>query len=282
MTKRTLLVTGAAGGMGRAITRLLGPNHELVLTDVSATALDGFAKELDGEGYSIRATHAGDLGDVALLSALAGAVAGDMPLTLVHTAGLSPSQADWKRIMDVNLVTSVKLLDAVEPGLAAGSVAILIASSAGYAMPVIPQFQAILDEPLAPDLIDKLTPAIEHMSAGGPPAGAAGISYSLSKQAVLRLVEQRAIAWGKKGARITSISPGLILTPMGRSELTNTPGAAETRDAAPVGRAGTAMDIALAARFLASDDASFITGIDLRVDGGSTAAIRSDAAAGQG
>jgi len=80
--------------------------------------------------------------------------------------------------------------------------------------------------------------------------------------------------WGKHGARIVTISPGLIQTPMGRKEVAETPGAAETRDAAPAGRAGTAMDIALAARFLASDEASFITGSDLKVDGGAVAAMK--------
>ena len=129
-------------------------------------------------------------------------------------------------------------------------------------------------DPLAPGFLDHICGAIDAMSTGAP-AGAAGFSYALSKQAVVNLVERRAAAWGRAGARIVSISPGLILTPMGRKELAETPGAAQTADAAPVGRPGIAMDIAAAARFLASDDASFISGCDLRVDGGSTAALKS-------
>lgn len=274
MTQRTLLLTGAAGGMGRACARLLGADHDLILTDVSASALAAFADELTQEGYRVREARAGDLGDDALLQALVADLGGAAPFTLLHTAGLSPAMADWRRIMEVNLQATVRLIDAVEPVLRPGSVGILIASTAGHMMPPIPEVQPLFDQPLAPDFLDRLEPVIEAMAAGGVAAGAEGLSYSFSKQAVIRLVEQRARKWGQSGARIASISPGVILTPMGRKELAETRGAAETRDAAPVGRAGRAMDIALAAQFLASEAASFITGCDLRVDGGSVAATR--------
>lgn len=276
--QRKSLITGAAGGMGRACARLFGATHDLILTDVAAEPLNRFADELRAEGYNVIGVHAGDLGSNELLSAMARELKSDAPFmqpyTLIHTAGLSPAQADWQSIMTVNLVVTEKLLRALEPLLAPGSVGILIASTAGHLMPPIPDVQAILDEPLAADLLDRIGPFIEAMGAQAGPAGARGISYSLSKQAVLRLCEQRAPHWGKHGARIVTISPGLIQTPMGRKEVAETPGAAETRDAAPAGRAGTAMDIALAARFLASDEASFITGSDLKVDGGSVAAMK--------
>ncbi len=273
--RRRVLITGAAGGMGRACARLFGTTQDLILTDVSAGPLNGFADELRADGFGVVGVHAGDLGGQALLSALADDLSGDTPFTLLHTAGLSPSQADWQSIMKVNLIVTAKLLQAVEPRLQPGSVGVLIASTAGHLMPPIPAVQAILDQPLADDLLDRIGPLIEGMAMHAAPADARGISYSLSKQAVLRLCEQRASVWGAQGARIVSISPGLMLTPMGRKEVAETPGAAEMRDAAPAGRPGTAMDIALAAHFLASDSASFITGTDLRVDGGSIAAIRS-------
>lgn len=195
------------------------------------------------------------------------------PVTLVHTAGLSPAMGDWKTIMQVNLVVTVKLLDAVESALRPGSVGVLIASTAEHMMPQMPDWQQILDTPLDPGLIEALTPIVEGMT-GGSAAHMPGIGYSLSKQAVLRLVEQRAVAWGRYGARIASISPGLILTPMGGKEMAETEGATAMLEAAPVGRGGRAIDIALAAQYLASDQADFISGIDLRVDGGSVAAFR--------
>ena len=178
---------------------------------------------------------------------------------------------------DGDLVASARLLDAIEPRIAPGSVAILIASTAGYRMPVVPKIQALLDTPGAPDLIDRLGPMLAGIIGEGNPMGMAGASYSLSKQALHRLCEQRATAWGARGARIVTISPGLMLTPMGYSEIESTSGAAAMRGANPIPRTGTAMDVALAARFLASDDASFITGCDLRIDGGSIAATRSRA-----
>jgi NAD(P)-dependent dehydrogenase (short-subunit alcohol dehydrogenase family) len=271
--RRKALITGAAGGMGRACARLFGSTHDLVLTDAVAEPLERFSDDLRAEGFTVLATHAGDLGNAALLSTLVADATGDVPLTLIHTAGLSPSQADASAIMAVNLVATVKLLDAIEPILTSGSVAVVIASTAGHMMPVIPEIAPLFADPLAPGFLDNVCGAIEAMS-GGAPAGAPGFSYALSKQAVIALVEKRAAAWGQHGARIVSISPGLILTPMGRKELAETQGAAQTADAAPVGRSGIAMDIALAARFLASDEASFVSGCDLRVDGGSTAVLK--------
>jgi NAD(P)-dependent dehydrogenase (short-subunit alcohol dehydrogenase family) len=272
---RKVLITGAAGGMGRACARLFGATQDLVLADVAAEPLGRFAEELRGEGFGVTGVHVGDLGDEAVLAALASDLGGGEPFKLIHTAGLSPSQADWRSIMSVNLVATEKLLRAVEIHLRPGSVGIVIASTAGHQMPLIPDAQSILDEPLAENLLDRIAPLVEAIGAQAGPAGARGVSYSLSKQAVIRLCEQRARAWGRHGSRIISISPGLILTPMGRKELAETPGAAEMRDAAPAGRAGTAMDIALAAQFLASEGASFITGCDLRVDGGAIAGLRS-------
>jgi NAD(P)-dependent dehydrogenase (short-subunit alcohol dehydrogenase family) len=273
ITRPKVLITGAAGGMGRACARLFGATKDLVLTDASAASLTEFVTEIEAEGLTVFSSHAGDLGSNELISALTKDVAGALPLTLIHTAGLSPALAPARPIMAINLVATVKLLNAVEPILRPGSVAILIASMAGHMIPSIPDALAILADPLATDFMDRIMHLVDTMSANAP-AGAAGTSYSLSKQAVISLVEQRALSWGQRGARIVSISPGLILTPMGRKELTDTVGAMQLNEMAPAGRPGVAADIALAARFLASDEASFITGCDLRVDGGGTAVAR--------
>jgi NAD(P)-dependent dehydrogenase (short-subunit alcohol dehydrogenase family) len=275
-TRRKALITGAAGGMGRACARLFGATQDLVLTDAAAPALERFADELRAEGFTVLGVHAGDLGNDALLAAMVADMAGTGPLTLIHTAGLSPSLANADAIMKVNLVATVKLLDAIEPVLRPGSAAVLIASSAGHLMPPIPDAHALMASPLTADFLPKINALVQGMSEGDG-MKAAGISYSLSKQAVLTLTQRRALVWGPLGARITSISPGMILTPMGKKEAT-TPGGAMMQNAAPLGRPGVAADIALAAHFLASDQASFITGTDLLVDGGSVAAFRQGAA----
>jgi NAD(P)-dependent dehydrogenase (short-subunit alcohol dehydrogenase family) len=100
------------------------------------------------------------------------------------------------------------------------------------------------------------------------------VAYGLSKWAVRRLVIQRAPAWGAEGARIVSLSPGIIDTPMGRQELEQQPMMAGIIDATPLGRTGTADEIAAVIEFLCSPGASFVTGTDLLVDGGSTEQVR--------
>lgn len=275
ISRKKLLITGAAGGMGRACARLLGATCDLVLSDVAAKALSAFAAELEGEGFTVIGSHAGDLADDSVLAAITEDLRGDGPITIVHTAGLSPALADWQAIMTVNLIATEKLLAAIEPLLTPGSVAVLIASTAGHLMPAIPDLDKLLDAPLAPAFLESVGAMVEAMAPMAGPAGAGGISYSMSKRGVLRQAERKAASWGKRGARIVSVSPGLILTSMGRKELAETQGAAQMNDAAPAGRPGTAMEIALAVQFLVSDNAAFITGCDLRVDGGSVGAMRS-------
>jgi NAD(P)-dependent dehydrogenase (short-subunit alcohol dehydrogenase family) len=271
--RRKVLITGAAGGMGRACARLFGATDDLILTDVVAEPLARFADELRGDAYNVVA-HAGDLSSDELTSSLAREVADGAPFAVVHTAGLSPALADWKAIMQVNLVATETLLRALEPALVPGSVTVLIASVAGHMMPAIPEVQAVLASPLAPDFFEKIEAIINGMGGASSPGGMGGISYTLSKHAVHSICQRRSIEWGAKGARIVSISPGMILTPMGRAEIANTSGAQQLLDATPVGRVGMAMDIALAAQFLASDAAGFISGTDLLVDGGGNAGMK--------
>ena len=277
--RRKVLITGAAGGMGRACARLFGASDDLVLTDVTVAGLQAFSDELSADGYRV-AAHAGDLADRALLDKLSGELGGGQPVVVVHAAGLSPSLADWRAIMQVNLIGTEILLQVLEPALVPGSVVVLIASSAGHMMPAVPQVDAVLADPLQPGFLDAIEAIIDGMGGKASPGGLGGLSYTLSKRAVHTMTQRRAIEWGPRGIRVVSISPGMILTPMGRSEIVNTAGASQVLEAAPVGRGGMAMDIALSAQFLASGAASFITGTDLLIDGGSTAAIKSAMASG--
>lgn len=268
------IITGASGGMGRACARLLGGSGDLILTDVVGDKLQQFTEELRNEGIVVRGSYAGDLADPTILQQITSDLDEGMPFHLVHTAGLSPVQAEWTTILSVNLIATELLLEALEPHLVPGSVAVLIASSAGHSMPVIQDVQNILDDALAPNLLERIQPSVFQMGKLSGEAGEAGVAYSLSKQAVIRLCQRRAMSWGRQGCRIVSISPGLIMTPMGRKELEEGHGAAESLKATPVGHAGSAMDIAFAAQFLLSDAARFITGTDLLVDGGVTGAAR--------
>jgi len=270
-----VIITGATGGMGRACAWLFGSAHELVLTDVGREPLEQFAEELRDDGFRVLA-FAGDIASEPVLSRIAQVADGTCPITLIHTAGIGPSQADWRTIISINLIAAARVVRAVEPSLAAGSVAVLIASMAGYMMPPVPQLAALVADPLAPGLLDALAPIVAEMAPEDGVEGNQGLAYILSKYGIHRLAENCAGPWGRKGARIASISPGFIMTPMGRRELISSPTSAAHADTSPLGRRGTAMDIALAAQFLASDAAAYVTGCDLRVDGGSTAVSRTD------
>ena len=249
----------------------MGVARELVLTDLSAPGLDSFAAELRQDGFVV-AAHAGDLCDDALLATLAGELGGGAPFELIHTAGISPSMGDWRAVIQVNWVGTEKLLRAIEPKLVSGSAAVLIVSIGGCVVPVPPEIDAVLRNPLAKDLFDKFGAIAQQMGARAGPTGVPGITYALSRRAVQRAAEARAAAWGAKGARIVTISPGTIMTPMGRLELKANPQVVEVTRNAPLGRAATPMDIAFDARFLLSDDAGFIIGCDLKIDGGAIAA----------
>ena len=272
IVRRKALITGAAGGMGRACAQLFGATCDLVLSDVSQDRLDAFARELRDGGHIVTA-HAGDMLYAAHIAALAGELSAGVPTSVIHTAGLSPALADWQAIMKVNLVSSEMLMAALEPVLAPGSVVVPIASMAGHMMPAIPEIDALLKAPLDDGFIQSIGAAVEAMGGSGGDVGKRGVSYSLSKRGVHLLTERWAMALGPQGVRVVSISPGVIHTPMGLAENAQTPGAADTMNAAVVGRIGTPMDIAMAARFLCSDEAGFITATDLKVDGGSTASV---------
>ena len=280
--RQKLIITGASGGMGRACARLLGLTYDLVLNDVSAQGLADFAAELERDAFTVSAVIAGDTCDDAVLVQLADAVRGGAPFAVIHTAGVSPSIGDWQTIMQVNMAGAAKLMQALDPLVVPGTVAVLIASTAGHIFPYLLEADPVMAAALEPDLVGRMKPFIDAMCAQAGPEAAGGISYSLSKRGVLRLTERKAMEWGPKGGRVMSISPGLMLTPMGRKELANTRGAQQTLDAAPVGRPGTAMDIAMAAQFLLSPEASFISGSDLRVDGGSVSAMMLAAAQAKG
>lgn len=269
-----VVVTGGAGGIGLACARALGARGRVVLlVDVREEPLLAAVAELGAEGVSALAI-AGDLCDAETCAALAEEVAGHGGLAaLAHTAGLSPTLAKAKRIWDVNLVATAQLVDALRPQANEGACAVLFASQAAHfaAAACKPEVDALLDAPLQPELYEKL------VEAAGPLADQPGGAYAISKRGVQRLVVREAPAWGGRGARIVSISPGIIDTEMGRSERAGHSDATQQIiDKTPAGaRLGTPQEIAAVVAFLCSDGASFVTGVDWLVDGGSTLQVMS-------
>jgi NAD(P)-dependent dehydrogenase (short-subunit alcohol dehydrogenase family) len=132
---------------------------------------------------------------------------------------------------------------------------------------------AVAAEPLNETLLTVMHGPLSRLTGSDDSHALARSAYAQSKRAVLRLTQQRAAAWGKWGGRIVSVSPGIISTPMGHKEVDGNPYARYTLDSTPVGRWGSPLDIANAVDFLASDFATFITGCDLRIDGGVTTVL---------
>jgi NAD(P)-dependent dehydrogenase (short-subunit alcohol dehydrogenase family) len=190
---------------------------------------------------------------------------------VVHTAGLSPTQATAEAVLRVDLLGVALVLDAFGEIIAPGGAGVVIASMAAH---LYPAFTAEQERALA------RTPAREllELSCVKPKSVTdSALAYGLAKQANHISVRVASIAWGRRGARVNSISPGTIATPMGHREL-DSPMGEGIRGlvaASAAKRLGTPEEIAAAAAFLLSPEAAFITGTDLLVDGGVVAALRS-------
>ena len=259
------VVTGGAGGMGLACARrFLDAGDVVVLADVSPEKVEAATTEL-GRDRIVGLTL--DVTDADCGNRLADAVADAGRLRAVaHTAGLSPTMDNGARVLDVNLVGTIRVLDGLEPLLNETTAAVCVASQAGHlGVGDDEAIVAVLDDPLADGFLDAAA------SAGIVDSATA---YGWSKWAVIREVVRRAPVWGAKGARIVSLSPGIIDTPMGRQELEAQPFMPVMIEMTPLQRMGTGDEIASVIEFLCSPGASFVTGTDLLVDGGSTEQLR--------
>lgn len=243
------VVTGAASGMGRAcLERLRGTVDVMLAVDVQAPAIEA-AKGI-----------ACDVRDAAAVQALADRVAelGTFR-TLVHAAGISPTMGDARTIVDVNFVGTTRILDAFAPLVTVGSVAVPFSSSAGY-LPLVflgDELTGLIADPRAADFLERAAPLLPDT----------GMAYSYSKVGVQLEAREAAVRWAALGARVVSLSPGSIDTPMGRLELENQPLMRDMLAAHPMGRLGDPDEIAAVVAFICSADASFLSGIDILVDG---------------
>lgn len=270
-------MTGAAGGMGAACAERFAGRTRLLLTDCDADALARAGARMVAAGHPDPTLVTADIGTPAGLDAIESAVQSMGGLRwVVHSAGLSPAMAGWREILEVDLVATARLLERLLPQMEAGGAAVCFASVAGHMGSDDAAVDAALDDPVREDLPGRLAAAL-----GAEPDS--GIAYLYAKRGVIRLCERWAPRWGGRGARLVSLSPGLMDTSMGRLELDGSPEKAALMELVPLVRPyadgqsslpGRADDIADAVAFLCSDAASFIAGCDLRVDGGLIGAMR--------
>ena len=262
------LVIGG-GGMGMSTARRLGQSHRIILASMSADKNAAREADLRADGIDAVATQC-DMTDAGSVSELKEFVAARGRLrTLAHVAALSPSMGDWRTLLSVNLIGATRIERMCFELAGQGTAAVFVSSLAAHRFdPPADEVIDVLDDPLAPDCITRLEELVlDHVSVN---------AYRLSKFALNRMCRRRAVDWGSRGARIVSMSPGLIASPMGAQEFSSQSRQLkqELLRKTPLGREGTLTETADAIEFLASDRASFITGTDLLVDGGAVSGNR--------
>jgi NAD(P)-dependent dehydrogenase (short-subunit alcohol dehydrogenase family) len=263
------VVTGGAGGMGFAAARILGRDHTVVISDVNQEALAAAISGLTASGIAAEAVVA-DITDRASVDALLErALLLGQVTSVVHAAGVSPLMGTAEFIVRINALGTVNVTEAALAVAGEGLALVNVASIAGHLMPsfLVPKrvYRLALTEPEA------FTARLVRAASRGPRTMRPGTAYSLSKNFVIWYSAKRAAAFGAKGARILSVSPGSFDTAMGRLEVKS--GSAKLIEHAALKRFGTPDEIAELLAFCASDKPGYLTGVDILCDGGTKAGI---------
>lgn len=266
--KEVMILTGA-GQIGMAIARRMGYGKKIIIGDRKKENADEIALIMNRAGFDAVAVEM-DLASresIRQLIAEAGRY-GEITM-LVNAAGVSPSQASVETILQVDLYGTAVLLEEVGHVIAPGGAGVTISSQSGHRMPaLLPE----ADEQLATTPTEELL-ALEMLQPGN--IHDTLHAYQMAKRCNVKRVMAEAVKWGRKGARINSISPGIIVTPLALDEFNGPRGDFYKNMFAkcPAGRPGTADEVANVAELLMSDRGAFITGADFLVDGGATASF---------
>ena len=260
-----VVVLIGAGSIGRAIARRVAAGRTIYVADLRSEAAEQAAEALRSDGYEVQ-TGTVDVSDAESV-ARAAADASQLGAIshVIQAAGVSPVQASPAQIVAVDLVGTALVLEQFGQVVASGGAGIVISSQAGH---MIPPLDAETNRALAWTPTAELA-ALPMLTAIDDTAYA----YALAKRANSLRVQAAALTWGDRGARVTSISPGIVMTPLARDEMSGPAGPAYRQmiDTSPAGRVSSPDEIADAAAFLMG--APFITGADLLIDGGVVATI---------
>lgn len=266
MKKEVMIVTGA-GQIGMAIARRIGSGKRIIIGDKKLETAQTAAKTMSEAGFDILPMETDISSHESIKSLIAEALKqGDITM-LVNAAGVSPSQAPIETILKVDLYGTAVLLEEVGKVIAHGGAGVTISSQSGHRMK---QLTPKEDEQLACTPIEELLSLdilkLENIRDTLH-------AYQLAKRCNEKRVMAEAVKWGERGARINSISPGIIVTPLALDEFNGPRGDFYKNMFArcPAGRPGTADEVANVADLLMSDKGAFITGADFLIDGGATA-----------
>ena len=256
-----------SGLIGQAIARRVSVGRHVVLADVREENAAAAAKTLSDAGYEV-STAIVDISSRESIKALVAKAASlGSVVGMIHAAGVSPSQASPATILKVDLYGTAMLLEEFGMVIAHGGSGVVISSQSGHRLPALtPEQNKALaltpaDELLALPMLqpDKVTDSLN--------------AYQISKRGNSLRVMAEAVRWGKRRARINTISPGIVMTPLAKDELSGPRGAGYRRmiDASVARRAGTPDEVGNVAALLMGPDGGFITGSDVLMDGGVTA-----------
>ena len=263
-----VIVVIGAGSIGQAIARRVSTGKQVVLADLRQENAETAAKTLSDAGFNVTTAKVdvssrASVHALVTLAASLGEVSG-----VIHAAGVSPSQASPETILKVDLYGTALVLEEFGKVIARGGAGVVIASQSGHRLPAlsVEQNAALATTPVEELLaLPMLQPDQVKDSLH---------AYQLSKRGNSLRVMAEAVRWGKRGARVNTISPGIIITPLANDELKGPRGAGYRRmiDLCPAGRAGTPDEVGNVGALLMGADGAFITGSDFLMDGGVTAA----------
>ena len=264
--KEVVILTGA-GQIGMAIARRIGYGKKIIIGDKDLDNAQSVAKIMNDAGFDVL-TMAIDISSRDSIKKLIAEAKkyGEISI-LINAAGVSPSQAPIEAILKVDLYGTALLLEEVGNVIKAGGVGVTISSQSGHRMPAL---SVEIDELLATipteELLklDILQPENIRDTLH---------AYQMAKRCNVKRVMAESVKWGERGARLNSISPGIIVTPLAIDEFNGPRGDFYKNMFAkcPAGRPGTADEVANLAELLMSDKGAFITGADFLIDGGATA-----------
>ena len=264
--KNVMILTGA-GQIGMAIARRMGYGMKIVVGDKKMENAQAIAKIMNEAGFNAEPVEMDLSSRESILNLIDKAKEYGEIKMLVNAAGVSPSQAPVEAILKVDLYGTAVLLEEVGKVIAPGGVGVTISSQSGHRMK---QLTPEEDEQLACTPTEELLalPLLQPKNVRDTLH-----AYQLAKRCNEKRVMAESVKWGEKGARINSISPGIIVTPLAIDEFNGPRGDFYKNMFAkcPAGRPGTADEVANVAELLMSDKGAFITGADFLIDGGATA-----------